>query len=244
MVRERKPGREAFLNDIDGRLGVDVMLRDHEIAAQNGLHGLQTSVVVTHQALQTTESNAGEDSQILERWRLALGGCSDGDEPVKVVEDRVWCPYFSSGSSERHDVFDHARMRLVVREDDWLAIRVGPAEQPVLRCAVVQAGSQLAETLEFVHEFVEDVECPFRENEEFVRSIREGKILGIVQDLVEELTVHIPPIDVISQHRAVDPVPVAVRQLAVEGEEQRISVAFVDDGLRGWPRGSAEVLVA
>ena len=109
----------------------------------------------------------------------------------------------------------------------------------VLLCRCVDGGTELAKSLKLVYEFVKNVKRPIGCEVEL--GTAGGNVL-FVEQFLQEFAVDAPSLHAILSRRTRHGVEMSVREFAVNGEKERISIAFFDNGLRRRPLRSSKVL--
>jgi hypothetical protein len=99
---------------------------------------------------------------------------------------------------------------------------------------------KLAESLELIEEFVHNIKCPFRKEEECITHW--ALHFGLGDEFVEKSLVHFPSLHAIPPVGAGDGVEMPQGEFLVDGEEEGVASAFVRNCLGRWPRTLFKVL--
>jgi hypothetical protein len=195
-----------------------------------GCEGLEGGGVVAQETLQATESDGGKHAQV-DKGRRGGGGRANGHKPVQVEEDGLDGPRVAVLRQGGKGV-DNVRGR-----GGGSGGAVGAGR--VLGGRGKDTGAVLAKALELVEELMQHVKGPLGQHKEAATAI-----LRLLQERVKEGAVRMPSLNAVlhggSRHR----VPVPQRQLAVQSQEQLISLTLRRNGLWRRPGRGGKVLLS
>mmetsp|Transcript_6953 Transcript_6953/g.9038 ORF Transcript_6953/g.9038 Transcript_6953/m.9038 type:complete len:385 (-) Transcript_6953:28-1182(-) len=195
----------------------------------NRCQSLQTGHIIPQQTFQTRSSCRTKNVKVGIN-RRELGGCTSSftgqtkfRKTMQIVENNFHIPSIRTALQQGQ----------IINQVGLLVVGTGNhgtifCQQTMFSRRRVHGRSKLAKPLELVSKFMQNIKDPSRKQKEI-------GIFRRFQNLVKQFTVHLPSFNTITNGWTRHLMPMSVRHFTVNSQKQWVTVAFSNNGLRGWP---------
>ena len=191
---------------------------------------METGREIPQQAFETRQGNASKERKVtvhgwhLSTTRISSAGHAELNQAMQIRKDGFGIPRILV-DLQQNEIF--LQIRVLVAADGSCRRRrlvvLWFGQQTVFACGSVNGGANLTKALELVDKFVKYFKNPHGDT----GSKQKTATGGCFENFVKEFAVHIPSFYAIAEvGTTVESVPVSMRQFAIDGEKERIAVAF------------------